>query len=81
MNLPNPKDIKKLANMCRKAGIKHFKCDGMEFTLDDEPVKPTKQSSKAPSAETNAEFETDTLTNEQLLMWSVHTDQTESGSS
>lgn len=36
MGLPSPKEIKKLADACRKAGIKHFKAEGIEFTLSDE---------------------------------------------
>ena len=72
------KEIKKLAAMCRAAGIHSFKCADYEFTLTHEaPVSPYKkrQATKTKQSVTNAtineQFETDSLTEEQLLNWSV----------
>lgn len=35
MDLPDPKKLKKLADYCRKAGIKVYECEGMKITLAD----------------------------------------------
>lgn len=78
METPNVKLLKKLADACRKAGIKSFKGYGFEFTLD-ELVPSAKKQAKVveepakPAADNGPEipFETDSLTNEELLFWSV----------
>lgn len=77
MNLPDPKALKKLAAACRKAGIKTYKCGDLEFTLTDEA--PTSKYKASKKKKTSAEkvsdvdiaFDSDTLTEEQLLMWST----------
>lgn len=69
METPNLKLLKKLADSCRKAGIKEFEGYGFKFTLSD--VLPEKKSSKITQLNTNDDFETDSLTEEQLLNWSV----------
>jgi hypothetical protein len=71
-----PKELKKLADMCRKVGIYHFKQDGVEFTLSDKPQsKASKQHSKQTGAEVKAvideAFEAEGLTQDALLMWSA----------
>lgn len=81
----DPKALKKLAAACRKAGIKSFKGHGVEFTLTDEDPAPKvhKNSRPEPSYESvAAEFQADTLTEEQLLMWSTGAspDETEASS-
>ncbi len=72
------KSLKKLADTCRKAGIKSYKCAEFEFTLSDEgPISnykkklqmSTESGQSAPA--TNDIFKTDTLTDEQLLFWSI----------
>lgn len=76
MSLPTPKELKKLADACRKAGIFSFKCGELEFTLSDKPTKVGK--SHRPS-NTGAEvkavideaFEAEGLTQDALLMWSA----------
>lgn len=71
------KALKKLADACRKAGIKHYKCPEFEFTLSDEgPVSNYKKRAlkKAPEASEEASTEVssmDQLTEEQLLFYSV----------
>ena len=50
------KALKKLAEACRSAGIKHFKNAEMEFTLtDDKPVSNYKK--KVASVETQGTIE------------------------
>lgn len=79
MNFPNAKDLKKLADACRKAGISHFKQGDLEFTLTSEtPVSTYKKAQKANllSPETKVDaidnnFQSDELTEDQLLFWSA----------
>lgn len=74
--IPDYKILKKLADSCRKAGIKSFKGFGMEFTLsDDLPVSTYKQSkmTKVESSSTvlgDDGIETDSLSEDALMMWS-----------
>lgn len=71
--LPSPKEIKKLAAACRAAGITHFKCGDIEFSLDVTPKadKASPAEAKKPYHGEQGEIESDTLTEEQMLMWSV----------
>lgn len=70
----DPKALKKLADACRKAGITHFKNAEFEFTLSpDGPVSNYKKR-KAKVQESSIideNFQSDQLTDEQLLMWSA----------
>lgn len=72
---PTSKELLKLAKACRKAGIKHFKCAEYEIVLtDEEPPKTAYKKRKEASKsyeEVAKEFESDSLTDEQLLMWSA----------
>ncbi len=76
MSLPDYKSLKKLADICRKAGIKSFKNADCEFTLTDEaPVSAyKKRTAKKQSGVTETTepylIETDELTQDQLLLWS-----------
>lgn len=74
----SPKEIKKLADACRRAGIKSFKNSEVEFTLSDVlPIVPTRirREQKAtvsdvlqqPDAVINNENE---LSEDDLLFWS-----------
>lgn len=83
-NLPDFKQLKKLADACRKAGIQSFKGFGMEFTLTDEAPKSEYKKRKAVHqddelplhsyVDTTAEskIEEDSLTDEQMLFYSSH---------
>jgi glutamine synthetase len=66
-----PKELKKLVKMCRDMGITTYKGPDFEFTLGDLPEKPSRKNAAAPVVSDNSNFETDTLTEDQLLMWSV----------
>lgn len=75
------KELKKLVKACRQAGIKTYKGDGVEFTLSDEaPSPPIRRSAKNSQSSTSItvdkDFETDALTEEQLLFYSATGGQT-----
>lgn len=67
------KALKKIADACRKAGITHFKNADFEFTLSpDGPVSNyKKKQNKETFSSNNDILSTDSLTDEQLLMWSA----------
>jgi len=71
----NPKDLKKLADACRKAGIKHFKNADIEFTLaDDAPVSNYKKRTAPPLTQdvaTPSDLMNSQMSDEELLYWSV----------
>jgi hypothetical protein len=74
--LPSPGELKKLAAACRKAGITHFKCGDVEFTLGEEKPKPQrKASASTPKQSKQSESVNgdgwDTLTEEQKMFYSV----------
>ncbi len=78
MELPKARDIVSLAKACRKVGIIHFRSGDVEFTLsDDLPESQTSRGKAALSAPSPAaldaadKFESDGLTEEQLLFYSV----------
>lgn len=78
----DPKELKKLADACRKAGIKSYKSGDVEFTLTDEPppvsaYKKRKAFKTSPEASNSPEdglIEADgwdTLSEEQKLFYSA----------
>lgn len=69
MPLPKPNELIKLAKACRKAGIVHFKSPECEFTLDPEVV--SKVSKELKHSVQSTKIETDSLTEEEMLFWSV----------
>lgn len=76
MALPTAKELKKLAAACRAAGISSFKGEGIEFTLSaDAPVKRPR-AAQAPKKAAPVDLgenavETDEMSPEALLFWSV----------
>lgn len=67
----SPKELKKLAAACRAAGIKHYKSEGIEFTLTDEvPSKPSKKP-HVPTSQTSSVEETNSLSDEDMMFWST----------
>ncbi len=74
----DPKQLKKLADECRKAGITSFKGYGVEFTLSEEAPVSRYKAKKAQAGagkkvyhQGPEEPETEDLTEEQLLFYSV----------
>ncbi len=68
----SPKELEKLVKTCRKMGIKSYKGADFEFTLTDEaPVKASKLKASTEKADIQGEIESDSLTPDQLLMWSA----------
>jgi hypothetical protein len=67
------KALKKLAAACRKAGIKKYTSPEFSFELtDDMPETPIKKVlSAAPLSENPQVRDEISLTDEQLLMWSI----------
>jgi hypothetical protein len=78
MAMPTPKELKKIAKACRDAGIKTFKGDGFELTFSDEALQPKpKRGAKAQQeviSPANSRFESDSPSDEELLLWSVGDD-------
>lgn len=67
-----PKELEKLVKTCRKMGIKSYKGPDFEFTLtDDAPVKSSKSAILKEKLNVQGDVESDSLTQDQLLMWSA----------
>lgn len=79
MAFPNAKEIKKLADLCRKSGIASFKCPEFEFTLTLDAPESTYKKKKQKAAESipDTPIETDLLSEEALLFWSSSGETTE----
>jgi hypothetical protein len=67
------KMLKKLADTCRKSGIREFEGYGYKFTLDDAPVTAdmSKAQLKASGSVSEDKYDTDSLTDEELMFWSA----------
>lgn len=66
----SPKELVALAKACRKAGITHYRCGDIEFTLG--AVNEAPQMANANAAhDVQGAVESDELTDDQLLNWSV----------
>ena len=73
MQLPDAKELKRLADACRKAGIVKFKGGGIEFELSSEAPESSYKKAKATKAfhQDSGDVETDEPSPEELLLWSV----------
>ena len=71
MEYPTPKELKKLADACRKAGILSFKCPAFEFTLSESLPKSTKGNSKLTNNDSGKPIESDMISEAELLFWST----------
>lgn len=77
----SPKEIKKLADACRKAGIKSFKNAEVEFTLADELPVVHRRTARAQKETTFVDpIQPDAIINDEnalseddLLFWSSRT--------
>jgi hypothetical protein len=72
----DPKELKKLAEACRKAGISSFKGYGVEFTLSEAipPKKARKRSQKASTSLYDGlpdDIKSELPTEEELLFYSA----------
>ena len=70
MNLPDLKQLDKLIALCRKRGIKSVQIDNLKIELGDAPEQRSTKKAQAIS-QVEEDFESDALTDEQLLHWSV----------
>ena len=65
-----PKELVKLAAACKKAGIVHYRCGDIEFTLG--PVEQSTAVSRGQNqTDVQGNVESDELTDDQLLNWSI----------
>lgn len=79
MDFPDLKQLKKISDACRKAGIKVFECSDFKITLTDLPPPPSayKRSKAQKSGKpTDKDFiqgdiASDTPSPEELLYWSA----------
>ena len=67
------KAIKKLADVCRKSGIKHYKDANFEFTLADDLPETKKEARKNwdLSGKADESINNDALSEAELLFWST----------
>jgi hypothetical protein len=74
-----PSELKKLAKVCREAGIKNYKTSEFEFTLsDDMPTYVVKtKTERLSDVELAKPIESDDLSQEALLFWSSGEDFTQ----
>ena len=86
MDSLNLKLLKKLAKTCREAGISSYEGHGFKFTLADMPSQEesaAKASNKAVSVSEDSRdnnIDSDSLTDEQLLNWSIFDPSVPAGS-
>lgn len=71
-----PSELKKLARICREAGIKHYKTAEFEFTLSDDMPTQVIRTKQEPlsKAELDKAIESDDITEDAMLFWSVGED-------
>jgi glutamine synthetase len=69
----NYKELKKIADACRKLGIKHYKSAEFEFTLSDSAPQSNykKQKTKSYTDDDSEIRVEDTISDEDLLFWST----------
>lgn len=79
MQLPDLKQLKRLSDACRKAGVKTFECADFKITLTDSLPPPSayKRAKAAKAGEKpmqefiQGEIDTDSPSAEELLYWSA----------
>lgn len=72
MQLPDLKALDKIIALCRKRGVKSIKIDNVELTLaESAPVSTYKKKAPSLTPQPDSAFETDTLSPEEMLFWSV----------
>lgn len=65
----NPKDLDKLAKVCRKYGIKSLSVDGVKISIEfDGTIQPL--PSRAKTAQLTENIDNPELSEEELLLWS-----------
>lgn len=77
MDSLSPKDLKKLADACRKAGIESFKGFGVEFTLAPKEQRKVAKSKGKVNPGPDKDIETEELSATDMLFWSVPGDTEE----
>ena len=73
-----PKALRKLVKVCRELGVLHYKGVDFEFTLSPEaPMKVKKNDKSFTSTDDGKDFQSDSLTPEELMFWSAAPDGTQ----
>ena len=70
MKIENIKDLQKVIQLCRKAGVDTIKIDGVELKLGELPTQSLKAKRHAAYPDAAIEAQ-DTLTEEELLFYSA----------
>lgn len=65
-------ELRKLIKLCRDTGVESLKIEGVELTLGANP-QAKRPRGRSKLVELQDEFESESLTQEQLLNWSVTT--------
>lgn len=75
MNLPDLKKLKDIINLCRKTGVQSIEIDGVKIVMGEERARNPSPSKQAPGAASYLDqasvFESDSPSDEDLLLWSV----------
>ena len=71
MPAPSPKELKKLIKVCRELGVSEYTGDGFSFKLSETGTFQSKQVHNTKNESTSTTFESDTLTDEERMFWSV----------
>jgi hypothetical protein len=69
--LPTPKELKKLAAACRKAGITSLEANGVKITISADAPEISTRKQKAAVPASNLDIETSGLSENEILFWSV----------
>lgn len=71
MNLPDLKHLEQIIKLCKKRGVQSIKIGDIELTLSEAAPPVKRAAKKAKPDETQGEIESDELSANDLLMWSV----------
>ena len=77
MTIKDQKDLAKLIALCRKTGVQSIRVDNIEFHLGERPqILSSSPRAALPKASPTSSgpdiIESDEMTEDQLLMWSVN---------
>ncbi len=73
MNLPDLKKLKAIIALCRKSGVETIEIEGIKITLrESAPAENKRRISAQPADNSPDALETEELTGDQLLNWSVY---------
>jgi len=71
MNLPDLKQLEKIIILCRKRGVKTIKIDNIELTLNEDIPLSNYKKAKQNNHIQSPIIESNSLSEDELLLWSV----------